>query len=367
MNNIDFISLYHSYINNFLPNIILTKKIKYLDKKNIVDKYFDSPFISQQLKEKLNEKIKDVKIYDYIFVLDLPQGMINFHFISDKGLKSINKLKKYYFYLIYLQIHSGKKSLYLNDIYIYLITVKVPKKISVPITINDINSACTAIHHPRFGGPIFIWRSDEIEKVLVHETLHSLLYDWDIIEQKLKPELKKLEEKIDKNGKGLNINEAYTELCATFIMCLFKIGQKMNKQEAKKVLRSQLKKVLEHSLKTCGNLFKKYNIEYANSCTIVSNIDNCGYHQQASAFSYIIIKTALLWTLMKTCKLKNKKSTDKIQCIEDFLSIGFTGKIGESYQDLVIKILGNKKFNEIINKYIKIKGRHGNLYFTIFH
>jgi len=196
---------------------------------------------------------------------------------------------------------------------------------------------------------------------------NSYLYDYDIIKQKLLGPLKDLENKIDKNGKGLNINEAYTELCATFIMCLFKIGKKMNRIESKKILNKEIKKSLEHSFKTCGKLFAKYKVDDSNKCTNIDKIDGCVYHQEASAFTYIVIKTALLWMIIKNCKSKIKKYTDKIKCLEDFLSIGFVGKIGESYQDIIINVLKNEKFNKIINKYIKNKGRPGNLYFTIFH
>ncbi len=367
----DFIKLYHSYRNVFLPDIKLfeKKKLRTLEKKKIFFNYIQSPFISKDIKEKLEKKIDKTSIYDYLYKLELPQGIVNFHFVSDRNLKTINRLKKFYFYLIYLQLNSKKKYKYLDDVFINIITVDIPKKLSVPINIDDINSASTVINHPRFGGPIYIWRTDEMEKVLIHETLHSLLYDWDIIDQKLNEDLRKLEKSIDKDGKGLNINEAYTELCATFIMCLFQLSKRIGKREAKVKLKKILKKVLDHSFRTCAKLFRKYQIKDCSACTDVSNMAACTYYQEASAFSYIVLKTALLWSIMKNCKIKDQKVTDKVKCLEEFLSIGFNGRIGELYQDYLVKILNDKDFNSEINKYIEKrgKGRPGKFYFTIFH
>jgi len=369
MNNIDFISLYHSYINKYYKNIKLhsIQQVDNLGKKNILHEYFDSPFLSNELRIDLEEKISRVNIFKYTYIVKLPQGYVSFHFISDKNLKSINNLKKYYFFVIFLQINSGKNYLYLDNVYINIITLDVPKIYTNSICINDINSASTIITFPKLGGQIYLWRTDELEKVLIHETLHSIFYDWDIINQKLNDDLLLIEKKISTNGKKLNINEAYTELCATFIMCLFELGKNLNKIESKKKLKIILKRVLEHSLKTSGKLFSKYKIKDSSQCTNVDKLEGCSYHQSASAYSYIIMKTALLWTLMKKCKLRDRKQTDKIQCIEDFLSIGFTGVIGYSYQKIIIKILKDKSFNREVTKRLKNKGKLGNMYFTIFN
>jgi len=371
MNNIDFISLYHSYVNEFVNKIVVNHRAKLsdLEKDKLFIKFTTSPFIAPELQIKLENKIKKAKVYDYIFTLKINNKLVDFHFISDKKLRTINNLAKHYFFVTFLQLNSGKKLEYLDNIFINIITVDVPKKLSVPITIGDINSASTEIHNDSFGGSIFIWRNDELEKVLVHEALHSFLYDYDIINQKLIPPLKQLEDKIDKNGKGLNINEAYTELCASFIMCLFKLSKKVSKTNAKEILNKELKTLLNYSLTTCAKLFQKYDIEDIQACTNIDQIDGCKYHQQASAFSYLVIKTALLWTILKNCRSKVRKYTDKVKCLEDFLGIGFTGRIGESYQDIIVRVLKNEKFNNAITKKMtkKFRGRPEKFYFSIFH
>lgn len=360
MNYIDFIKLYYSYVKDFSVNLLERRLLTGEEKGGVYNDFTKSPFISSNFKSDLSEKIINSDIYDNIYVVNSQQGQINFHFISDRSEREINKLKKYYFFLIYIVLNKKQNRKFLKNIYINIITINKPKKISNPISINDINSASTIIY-PEFGGPIYIWRSDELEKVLIHETLHSLLYDYDIIQQELNPDLKKLENIIDKNGKGLNINEAYTELCAVFIMCLFKIGKK----NAKTIILKNLNKMLIHSLKTCAKLLKKFNVDNPRQCTIVNNLHQCSYHQEASAYSYIVIKTGLLWAILKNSHLRDGK-IDRVKCLEEFLSIGFTGTIGPKYQEMIVDILKNNRFNRAIERYMG-KVVEGNLYFSIFH
>lgn len=369
---IDFISMYYKYINEYLPQIKLSSKRILSDVETFL-KNTDSPFLSDNFKEELLKMTK-IKLYEYTYILNLNQGPVHFHFISNKNLKSINKLKKYYFFVIFLRLNynnSYKTLPFTNNVYINIVTVNTPKKILVPVSVDCINSASTIIYNNHYGEAITIWREDEIEKVLVHEALHSIHYDFDIIHQQLIPELKHLEQIIDKEGKGLNVNEAYNELGTIFIMSLFALGKKeVDKKRAKKIVKDVLLKELKHSLKNCGMLMSKYGIDNVEKCTFINNLNDCNYYQTASAYSYIVIKTALLWSLLNNCKCKGKH-TDKFKCIEDFVSLGFWGSIGKSYQNLVVKIMENKEFNKIINKEIRKyknkKGRPETLYFTIFH
>lgn len=369
MNNFDFIKLYRSYINNFIENVKINSIVQLNDseKRELFSEFDKISFLSENLNGKLGQKIIGMNIMRYIYTLNINGENINFIFISDLKKNQIEKLKKYYFFVVYLAINSGKTHKFLQNCYINILPLSIHKKLSKPITVDDINSGATSIYD-KLGGPICIWRKDEMAKVLVHEALHSMKYDMDIIKQKLISDLKKIENKIMRNEGALNINEAYTELCATFIMCLFKAKKNMSKSDTKKVLKTQLKKMLIHSFKNCARIFKKYNIEDSKSCTLIKNIHSCNYHQEASAFSYIIIKTALLWALTTQCRYRNgHKVSDRLKCLEQFLSIGFAGHIGESYQKVIVEVLSNEKFNKEINKYISKSKGTGNFFFTIFN
>jgi len=59
-----------------------------------------------------------------------------------------------------------------------------------------------------------------------------------------------------------------------------------------------------------------------------------------------------------------------VNCLEQFMSIGFWGKMGASFQRILVEILKDKAFNKIINKRIKKmkeskrRGRPEDFFFT---
>jgi len=346
---INFFNLYNLYSTHYFDQIKITSQYNLSPKEcqSKINEFYESPFLSSQIKSFLHQPIQ---LTNTTFSLHTPSQSLSFHFITTPTTPT-KKLAKIYFFLIFLRLQLNKSNtLFSNPIFINIIPLPIPKTFNKPITINDINSASTQIYTHLYGGPIYIWRSDELEKVLVHETLHSLHYDYDIINQKLSPELKYIENKID-HGKGLNINEAYVELCAVFIMSLFH-------NDNKKMVRKKLEKEFKHSLDNCTRLLKIYGCK---------NLLNCQYEQEASAFSYIIIKTALMWSLMYNCKKKMGR-TNKLKCYEDFISVGFWGKIGDTYQDIIYGLLTSKRFNLLLEKNNKKNISKKNiLYFTIFH
>lgn len=179
--------------------------------------------MSEKISIKLGAKVNKANIYDYEYRLIFNQGVVGFHFVSDKSITSITKLIRYYFFVIFLRINYINKNKvlnFMNNVYIYLITVPIAKKLSIPISVDDVNSACTQVYNEYYGGPVYIWREDELAKVLIHEALHSVHYDWEIINQALIPELKNLETNISRDN-GLNANESYNELGATFLCRYF--------------------------------------------------------------------------------------------------------------------------------------------------
>ena len=339
--------LFRKYKDDYWPSLKINKREK-LDREkklNLLNAFLSSPFISEEFKKKL-EKVVKSKIVKYTFTVKLHQGKVNFHFITDQSTNFVNKVAKYFFFVIFLRLNlnSQNRLLFLEDMYINLLPVNIPKSVNENMSIHDINSASTIIYPDFYGGPIFIWRADEIEKVLIHETLHSVHYDTDIINQNLKDELKQFEVNCCK--RGMNINEAYTELCATYIYQLFK-------SDSKKSFKMHLMKQLQHSLKNCARLLQENNVS--------KNIDNLflkDYKQDASAFSYIVLMTGLMWLMLNKCKSKIKKHTNKVQCLEEFLELGFWGHIGITYQDIIMSVMQNNKFvKDIVQKYTVKRGR----------
>ena len=317
------------------------------EKKNILDRYLSSPFLSPALGKKLARIIKTAKIHDYIVPLELEgQETIYFHFISNLSKPKIQKLIRYYFFVVYLrtQLVSNPPMRFNTNLAIYIFPIAESKKFVKNIGIHEINSASTHIHSDYYDGNIYLWRKDDIEKVMIHEALHSVHYDLDIINQTVIPELRALEKDCFNH---LNINEAYTELCAVYLYNILKLSPTASNRLNKKLLRALLIKDLHHSLQNCARLLKSNGIQ-----SIKDLQDLQGYRQEAAAFSYIILRTGLLWSLLTKCKSKTKKHTDRLECLDDFLKIGWVGRIGVYYQYLLLDIIKNRAFAREIMRHM---------------
>jgi hypothetical protein len=326
-----------------------------LDKKTIIRRYLSSPFLSPFLGKKLAIIIEKSKIYDYIVELELEgQGIIYFHFISNLSKPKIQKLMRYYFFVVYLRtkLHAKLPKKFNSNIEIYIFPISESKKFVKNIGIHEMNSASTNINSQYYDGNIYLWRKDDIEKVMIHEALHSVHYDLDIINQKVIPELLNLE----KDGfNRLNINEAYTELCAIYLYNILKLSPNANIRTNSKKLRDLLLKDLKHSLQNCAKLLKINGI-----LSIKNLLDIKGYRQEAAAFSYIILRTGLLWSLLTKCKSKTKGHTNRLECLDNFLSIGFIGRIGVYYQYILLDIIKNDMFaKEIMRHMDSLESKEG--------
>ena len=423
------LDLYKNYWQNIKISSqeIITNEQK---KKRIFQNYSSSPFLSPALTKKMEKIIKTAQIRDYVVSLLIEnQGNVHFHFISNLSKQKIQKLIQYYFFVVYLRIQmpSNPPMIFNTNLFIYIFPIAESKKFVKNIGIHEMNSGSTHIHSDYYDGNIYIWRKDDIEKVIIHEALHSVHYDIDIINQSVIPELRALE----KDGfNKLNINEAYTELCAIYLYNILKLSQTSPNRLNRKLLRNYLLKDLEHSLQNCAKLLKANNIDFIKDLYLQN------YKQDAAAFSYIILRTGLLWSLLTKCKSKMKKHTeqslisqseikncshnklakriyteqslisqsnnklakriytdqslisqsnnkfakriytdqslisqseikncshnkfakriytDRLECLDDFLKIGWVGRIGVYYQYLLLDIIKNRAFAKEIMKHM---------------
>ena len=318
-----------------------------VEKRNILERYLSSPFLSPTIGKKLARLIKTARIHDYIVPLKLDgQETVYFHFISNLSKSKIQKLSRYYFFVVYLRIRlpSNPPIQFNSNPVIYIFPITESKKFVKNMGIHEMNSASTHIHTDNYDGDIYLWRKDELEKVMIHEALHSVHYDLDIINQRVIPELRRLE----KDGfNRLNINEAYTELCAVYLYNILKLSPRAKIGSNRKKLRGLLLEDLDNSLQNCARLLK------ANGIKTIKNLQDLkGYRQEAAAFSYIILRTGLLWSLLTKCKNKTKKHTNRLECLDDFLKIGFVGRIGVYYQYILLDIIKNEAFSREIMKHM---------------
>lgn len=303
--------------------LILKRKLNKTEISKFIKDFDVSPFTTDNITKELK---KITNITEYIYETNLVKGS-KFHFITN--LKKIDKVLDYYFYVIKLKqkINPGN---FFTDCYIHILPVNIPKQIKKVVTPNEINSGATNVYNI-CGGPVYVWRREEMLKVLVHETLHSVLYDQSIFEHPYRkfPKMK-----------SLNLNEVYNEFGTLYIMAL-KQG---------KVL-PLLKKQLLLDKKNVCRLMRLNNLD-----KIEDFLNPKKYKQKASIFSYIVLKCLLLDTLLEKC---NKK------CLENFWKLGFFAGMNPKFEEVLENIFEkykNENFSDFCNKKNKNKG----LKFSIF-
>ena len=167
------------------------------------------------------------------------------------------------------------------------------------IDIEHINSASTTIYYNNPGaGDIYIWRKDELSKVLVHELLHSFNYDQNL--------LNITNTGIFKNIDSLNLNETFTELSAVLICIgITSFKKSKNLEQFKTIFIKKLKDENKLSQNNVKKLMKYNNLD------LVSDFTSFKYKQNASIFSYIILKAAIIFYLLNENKVLYLKEFPK--------------------------------------------------------
>lgn len=230
-----------------------------------------------------------------------------------------------------------------NKIYIWLSDYKKqypnPNKGEI-IGINNVNSGSCDIY-PDKNGNIYIWRREELEKVLIHELLHSLRMDYEILNSKY------LDNKI-KNyfnlRTNININEAYTESLATIINCMIIA---IKKKKDYQYFLGLLDKEIDYS-KGQVNRLLEFN-GFNNLGELEKTEGNKIFKQNSSVFSYYIMKAALINNFDEYSKFLQQQG-----------GLKFNGKNREKYYKLLIN-----SFNKLKREIGKKKYRGKSLRMTI--
>ena len=178
----------------------------------------------------------------------------------------------------------------------------------------NINSGSTYINRK-----IFIWRYEEVYKVLIHELIHFYKFDFDIYSNINDDEY--IHNCVIGEDRK---NEAYTEAFA-LIINTFIISKKTNKK-----FIDLINYELNFSLYQCKKIMKFFNIN--NILEIISNKKcNKDIKQKTAVFSYFFIKTSFIFNLNKIMNYINNNNHD-------------------NYIDFVNESITNKKFIDILNK-----------------
>jgi len=150
------------------------------------------------------------------------------------------------------------------------------------IDADNINSGATLP-----GKYIYIWRCEELLKVLIHELIHYLKIDMYHYQEKFKI----LYKDINLNALMVNPNEAYTELLALFLMSIWKFYYTDTQYTLKEFVSKKLTIELGWSYHQIAKILKYFKC-YSTYDELFSN--KCEFKQNTNVLSYFILKTYFL-------------------------------------------------------------------------
>lgn len=183
---------------------------------------------------------------------------------------------------------TGLKSL---DIDIFLLESKkyLPSNKGKIISIDNVNSGCTVIGGGE-NNKVYIWRIEEVKKVLVHELIHALAIDDCLVDDTAAERRLVAMFSYCPPNKKSNLFEAYVEFWANVINALFIMA---SRDERISALGAYLSKETEHSFKQCSKILRYYNI-YEFEDIYMNNLETCRFREESSVFMYYFGKLLLL-------------------------------------------------------------------------
>jgi hypothetical protein len=284
-NNLSIIYNSNKILNLENNKNIKIKKIKFQNIKSISNFSFLSNDIFNIIKKKHMDGF-NIKYNDELFNIE-----INYYekILNRKLIKKIITRLKCYFVFV-------KKKRFIENIKITIWPTNIkkilPKKRNDIITEENVNSGCTFVS--RYAGEkgknsdVFIWRKEELLKVLLHETIHASGLDNKLI-------FGEIGENYNKQIRDMFCvkefepfvlsNEVYTEIMATIFNCFF-VSLENNKNiantiklfnEEKTFIKKQVYKILWH-------------YEYKSFDDILKNKNCKNFQQQTNIISYFILK-----------------------------------------------------------------------------
>ncbi len=168
---------------------------------------------------------------------------------------------------------------------------------------DNINSGATLP-----GEYIYLWRCEELTKVLIHELVHYLHLDMARYQNKFKV----LYKDINLEAGMINPNEAYTEFLALFLMSIWSFYYNSFDGELNEFVNKRLTIELGWSYHQIAKILKYFKC-YSNYDDLFTN--NCTFKQNTNVLSYFILKTYFLQNIniiLSKFNLQNLYVTDEI-------------------------------------------------------
>lgn len=315
-NNINAYNNNNNSIRNYIKNQITID-----DNFKDLPLICDNKFISYQITEYIINNIKYKKT--------IKNNLYNITIYSCNNNNKVNELISEIINIVNFIILILKTDKIIN-LTIFLTPLK--KIYSENLNINNINSGSTN----KFN--IFIFRKEEILKVIIHELIHYTNYDISHNSNLNELLIKKIN--LLDNSSYISINESYTEAVTILIFMFYltiKKCKKFNLNYYIKLLKTEIKWSILQAAKL---LFYNYKFNNLNEIYIKNNI-----YQTTDIFSYYILKTALLYNYKNFFKFL-ENNTNNLKFINNQNNYN-------EFSAFIFTCLNNNKFNNIVNNIIK--------------
>jgi len=164
----------------------------------------------------------------------------------------------------------------------------LPDRLGSPIGELNVNTGYT--FSCKRANEIYVYRSEEWFKVLIHETFHSFHMDFSSME-------KNGDDAILRLFPGLHLDlrlyESYTEMWAEIIHTMFHgVSPKMGIRGLTDAFKRNILKERRYSLSTAHSVLHHYGLSYRN---IVEGGNMRAYKEDTCAFAYYIVKSCWMF------------------------------------------------------------------------
>ena len=309
----------HSTFKKNIADIIQNINISYIEHPDIninqyLNNHLNSYFISKQIKSELFKSIQSVNKINITY----KSHSLCFYNFCHKHKKNNINYKQWIIMSIYAFSIAELYNVRIQNLNIYLYPSTYKKTIpsQAPISCDNINSGYTTFSLIQSDRYIVLFRKEDIENVFVHELIHYLNIDTNLLNTS---------DSIIKEFFNIKcnilLNEGYTETLT--ILYISVCNSILYNKDFKDILYNELVYSLLQSNKT----FSIYNIH--NS----SDFNN--WSDDTNTFAYIIIKTILLYNIGTFLDLFFDHRTINHEYFSKFLVNNFSHISNYSFKNII--------------------------------
>ena len=350
----------------FKENKVNVKINEIINNSNIKHCYLiDSIYTPQEIYTYINNNV--VGIIEYTCKINRRNVKFNFYLTINKQFNELKKIELYAFRMIqwlnFIFEYANNKCSKNLTTHIYLTPMKKLLPNNQFTTLGPLHANSGVTTSCSKNGVICLYREEELFKVFIHETIHSLGLDFSGMSTTIFD--KKISKLFPINSK-FNIYEAYTEFWATILNCVFTSYYMSDKKVKDFLLYVEFCIAFEEyfSFIQCIKVLKFMGLVYKylyDDSDLSKKARHYLYKEKTNIFAYYIIKTVFLFNsyyFIMWCKRnntnminfdKNKNNLNKLYHFisNNYKEPNFLKRIQKTNDDLLLlksENLKNKKY-----------------------